>query len=55
MLGIIMQLDISVRLTPQVTTIICHHMKKSIIKKNKIKIQKNGGLDQNPHVNKNDT
>jgi len=28
-----MQLDISVRLTSQVTTIICHHMKKSIIKK----------------------
>ena len=27
-LGIIMQFDISVRLTPQVTTIICHHMKK---------------------------
>ena len=28
MLDINMQLDISVRLTPQVTTIICHHMKK---------------------------
>jgi len=28
-------LDISVRLTPQVTTIICHHMKKNIIKKKK--------------------
>ena len=26
MLGINMLLDISVRLTPQVTTIICHHM-----------------------------
>jgi len=34
MLGITMQLDISVRLTPQVTTIICHHMEKNIIKKN---------------------
>jgi len=30
-------LDISVRLTPQVTIIICHHMKKKIIKK---KLQK---------------
>ena len=28
MLGITMKLDILVRLTPQVTTIICHHMKK---------------------------
>jgi len=29
MLGITMQLDISARLTPQVTTtIICYHMKK---------------------------
>ena len=35
MLSIIMKLDISARLTPQVTTIICHHMKKkNIIKKN---------------------
>jgi len=33
MLDIIMQLDISVRPTSQVTTIICHHMKKFIIKK----------------------
>jgi len=39
MLGITMQLDISVRLTSQVTTIICHHMKKSIIKKKIKKIQ----------------
>jgi len=47
-----MELDISAMLTPQVTTIICHHTKKSIIKK----IQKNiGGLDQNPYVNKNGT
>jgi len=35
MSDIIMQLDISVMLTPQVT-IICHHMKKNIIKKNTI-------------------
>jgi len=27
-LGITMQLDISAKLTPQVTTNICHHMKK---------------------------
>jgi len=27
-----MQLDISARLTPQVTTIICHHMKKILLK-----------------------
>jgi len=33
MLGIIMQLDILVRLTPQVTTIIYHHMKKLLLKK----------------------
>ena len=26
MLGITMQLDISARMTPQVTTIICHHI-----------------------------
>ena len=42
------------RLTPQVTTIIYHHMKKVLLKKRK-KIQKYGGLDQNPYVNKNDT
>jgi len=33
MLVIIMQLDISTVLTPQVTITICHHMKKNIIKK----------------------
>jgi len=33
MLGITMQLDISARLTPQVTTIICQHMKKVLLKK----------------------
>ena len=56
MLDITMQLDISARLTPQVTIIICHHMKKILLKKRKRKkIQKYGGLDQNPHVNKNDT
>jgi len=47
-----MQLDISARLTLQVTIIICHHMKKSLLKKRKI--QKYGGLDQNPYVNKNE-
>jgi len=36
-LGITMQLDISAKLTPQVTTIICHHMKKNIITKRKKK------------------
>jgi len=30
-----MQFDISARLTAQVTTIICHHIKKNIIKKKK--------------------
>jgi len=56
MLGITMQLDISARLTSQVTTIICHHMKNVLLKKGKRKkIQKYGGLDQNPHVNKNDS
>jgi len=56
-LGIIMQLDISAKLTPQVTTIICHHMKKNIIKKRKKerKYKNMGGLDQNPYVNTNDT
>jgi len=49
MLGITMQLDISARLTPQVTTTICHHMKK------KRKYKNIGGLDQNSYVNKNDT
>ena len=37
MLGIIIQLDISARLTPQVTTIICHHMKKVLLEKRKNK------------------
>jgi len=51
MLGITMQLDISAKLTPQVTTINCDHMKIILLKKRK----KMGGLDQNPYVNKNDT
>jgi len=51
MLDITMQLDNSARLTPQVTTIICHHMRKILLKK----IQKYRGLDQNSYVNKNDT
>ena len=33
MLDITMQFDILVMLTPQVTTIICYHMKQNIIKK----------------------
>jgi len=51
MLGITMLLDISTRLTPQVTTIIYHHI-KNIIKK---KYKNMGGLDQNSYVNKNNT
>jgi len=52
-----MQLDISAKLTPQVITIICHHMKKNIIKKKKKerKYKNMGGLDQNSYVNTNDT
>ena len=53
MLGIIMQLDISARLTHQVTTIICHHMKKVLLKTKKSTKKKYGGLDQNSYVNKN--
>jgi len=33
MLGIIMQFDISVGLTHQVITIICHHIKNVLLKK----------------------
>jgi len=41
MLGITIQLDISARLTLQITTIICHYMKKVLLKKiKKKKIQK---------------
>jgi len=32
MLNIPMELDILARLTPQVTTIICHHVKKVLLK-----------------------
>jgi len=46
-----MQLDISTRVSLQTTIIICHHMKKILLKKYK----NMGGLDQNSHVNKNDT
>ena len=35
MLGITMLLDISTRLTPQVITIICNHMKKVLLKNKK--------------------
>jgi len=33
MLCITIQLDISAKVTPQVTIIICHHMTKKIIKR----------------------
>jgi len=46
-LGITMQLDILVMLTPQVTTIICNRMKKVLLKKEK-KIQKYGGTRPKP-------
>ena len=47
MLDITMQLDISARLTPQVRTIICHHMTKVLLKEEKLKkIQKYGGTRQ---------
>ena len=36
MLDITMLLDISTRLTTQVTTIICHHIKEVLLKKIKI-------------------
>jgi len=56
MLGISKKFKISARLTLQVTTIIYHHMKKSIIKqKKKERKYKNTGLDQNSYINKNDT
>jgi len=49
MLGITMQLDISIMLTPQVTTIICHHMKKILLKKEqRKKIQKYGEVISGP-------
>jgi len=35
MLDITLQLGISARLTPQVTTIICHHIKNLLLKKRK--------------------
>jgi len=37
MLGITIQLGILARLIPQVTTIICHHIKKVLLKKRKKK------------------
>jgi len=51
MLDITILLDISAKLRPQVTTIICHHIKKILLKK----IQKYGRLNQNSYVNKNYT
>jgi len=52
-----MQLDISARLTRQVTTILYHYMKRISLKKKKKKenTKKYGGLDQNPYVKKHDT
>jgi len=58
MLGVTMQLDISTMLTPQLTTIICHHTKKILLKTRKKERNYNKimeGLDQNSYVNKNDT
>ena len=51
MLVTTIQLKISNRLTTQVTTIICHHMKKLLLKKER-KYKNTGGLDQNPYINK---
>ena len=49
MLSITMLLNISTRLTPQVTTIICHHMKKVLLRKRKRKkIQIYGGIRPKP-------
>jgi len=53
MLSISMQFDISARLTPQITTIICQYMEKILLKKKKK--SKYGRLDQNTYVNKNNT
>jgi len=52
MLGLTMKLDISARLTPQVTKIICHHIKKNIIKKERKKgsTNKYGELDQKSYI-----
>jgi len=56
MLDITIQLDISARLTPQIKTIICYHMKNVLLKNIYIYIYKNiERLNQNSHVNKNDT
>jgi len=50
MVGVTMQLNISARLTPQVTTIICHYIKKVLLKKRKKrnKIQKYGEARPKP-------
>jgi len=54
MLSITMQLDISARLTLQVTTINDHYIKNILLKKRKYK-KNMGRLYQNSYVNKNDT
>jgi len=51
MWDITMWLYISIRLTPQVTTIICHHMKKILLKQ--IYKKNMERLKQNSYVNKN--
>jgi len=48
MLGITMQLDISAMLTPQVTTIILHYVKKVLLKKEKERKYKNMGIRPKP-------
>jgi len=45
MLSITMQLDISAMLTPQVTTIIFHHMKKIVLLKKEKKYKNKEELD----------
>jgi len=44
MLDITIQFHISARLILQVTTIICHHMKKILLKEKRKKIQKSMGI-----------
>jgi len=44
MLDTTMKFDILVRLTPQISITICHHLKKSIIKKRKKNTNKYGEM-----------
>jgi len=50
-----MNFEISDRLAPSSNNNHLSSHKKNIIKKRKKNTKKYGGLDQNPHVNKNDT